>query len=81
VLHTLLSGRRTALVAPGKKGQAFKIYTRPKASADVAATLQSGVIANVRNCDGSWCLIDGEGFKGYIEQVALWGVYPDEKVE
>lgn len=81
VLHSLLSGRRTALVSPGKKGQAFKIFAKPSGGADLAATLQSGVIANVRNCDGSWCLIDGEGFKGYIEQVALWGVYPNEKVE
>ena len=81
VLHSLLSGRRTALVAPGKKGQAFKIYVRPAMTADVAAELQSGVIANVKNCDGSWCLVDGEGFKGYIQQVALWGVYPNEKVQ
>jgi SH3-like domain-containing protein len=80
-LHSLLSGRRTALVAPGKKGQAFKIYVRPSLTSDVAAELQSGVIANVKNCDGSWCLVDGEGFKGYIQQVALWGVYPNEKVQ
>jgi SH3-like domain-containing protein len=39
------------------------------------------VIVNVRNCDGSWCLVDGDGFKGYIEQVKLWGVYPDERIE
>jgi len=81
VLHSLLSGRRTALVAPGKKGQTLKIYSRPTTSGDVAATLQSGVIVNVRNCDASWCLIDGEGFKGYIDEVALWGVYPNEKVQ
>jgi SH3-like domain-containing protein len=81
VLHSLLSGRRTALVAPGKKGQTVKIYARPTVAGDVAATLQSGVIANVRNCDGTWCLIEGEGFKGYIDEIALWGVYPNEKVE
>ncbi len=81
VLHSLLSGRRTALVAPGKKGQEIKIYAKPSAGADVAATLQSGVIVNVRSCDGAWCLIDGEGFKGYIDQVALWGVYPNEKIQ
>ena len=81
VLHSFLSGRRTALVAPGKKGLTFKIYARPSESADVAAQLQSGVIANVKSCDGSWCLVYGEGFKGFIEQVSLWGVYPDEKVE
>jgi SH3-like domain-containing protein len=81
VLHSLLSGRRTALVAPGKKDANFKIFARPSESADLAATLQSGVIANIRNCDGAWCLIDGEGFKGYIKQSSLWGVYPGEKVE
>jgi SH3-like domain-containing protein len=35
----------------------------------------------VRSCDGAWCLIDGDGFKGYIDQVVLWGVYPNEKIE
>ncbi len=79
VLHSLLSGRRTALVTPNKKGENSKIYTRPSESADLAATLQSGVIVNIRSCDGSWCLVDGDGFKGYIEQVKLWGAYPDEK--
>jgi len=79
VLHSLLSGRRTALVGVGKKGAVYKIYAQPRGG-DVAATLQSGVIANVFSCDGAWCLIGGDGYKGYIEQVALWGVYPNEKI-
>ena len=81
VLHSLLSGRRTALIAPGKRVRRSKSYAKPSSSADLAATLQSGVIANVKSCDGTWCLIDGDGFKGYIEQVVLWGVYPGEKIE
>jgi SH3-like domain-containing protein len=81
VLHSLLSGRRTALVTPNKKGENTKLYARPTESGDLAATLQAGVIVNVHNCDGSWCLVDGDGFKGYIEQVKLWGVYPDERIE
>jgi SH3-like domain-containing protein len=81
VLHSLLSGRRTALVGVGKKGAVYKIYAQPRGGGGVAATLQSGVIANVMTCDGAWCLIDGEGYKGYIEQVALWGVYPNEKIQ
>jgi SH3-like domain-containing protein len=81
VLHSLLSGRRTALVTPNKKGDNSKLYTRASTSADLAATLQSGVIVNIRNCDGAWCLVDGDGFKGYIEQEKLWGVYPDERIQ
>jgi SH3-like domain-containing protein len=81
VLHSLLSGRRTALVTPNKKGENSKLLARASASAELAATLQSGVIVNIRNCDGAWCLIDGDGFKGYIEQEKLWGVYPDERIQ
>jgi SH3-like domain-containing protein len=80
VLHSLLSGRRTALVTPSKKGENAQLFARASASADLAATLQSGVIVNIRNCNGAWCLVDGDGFRGYIEQERLWGVYPGEKV-
>jgi SH3-like domain-containing protein len=81
VLHSLLSGRRTALVTPNKKGESSKLYARASTSADLAATLQSGVIVNVHSCDGAWCRVDGDGFKGYIEQEKLWGVYPNERLE
>ena len=64
-----------------RKAQSSRSTPSRAANGDVAATLQSGVIANVRTCDGAWCLIDGEGYKGYIEQVALWGVYPNEKIQ
>ena len=33
VLHSLLSGRRTALVGAGKKGARYKIYARPATAA------------------------------------------------
>ncbi len=81
VLHSLLSGRRTALVTPSKKNENSKIFARPSASSDPAATLQSGVIVNLRKCDGAWCQVDGDDFKGYIEQFKLWGVYPNETIE
>jgi SH3-like domain-containing protein len=81
VLHSLLSGRRTALVTPSKKGETAKLYAKASDASDLAATLQSGVIVNIRNCDGAWCLVDGDGFKGYIQQIKLWGAYPDEKID
>jgi SH3-like domain-containing protein len=81
VLHSLLSGRRTALVAPWKKDQIFTLYAKPSTASAPAARLQPGVIANIRTCDGNWCRVSGDGFDGYIEQTSLWGVYPNEKVE
>ena len=81
VLHTLLSGRRTALVGVGKEGETFNVDSAPNVKSDVVARLQSGVIVNIRQCDGNWCLVYGQGYKGYVVQTELWGVYPGEKVD
>ena len=81
VLHSLLSGRRTALVAPWKKDQSLPLYDQPRPDSSVVANLQSGVIGNVKKCDGQWCRIYGDGFEGYEPQNNLWGVYPGERVD
>ena len=81
VLHTLLSGRRTALVGAGKTGQTFNVNGAPDDKSEVAAQLQSGVIVNLRKCDGNWCAVFGQGYKGYMVQTDLWGAYPGEKVD
>ncbi|WOJ91450.1 SH3 domain-containing protein [Methylocapsa polymorpha] len=81
VLHSLLSGRRTALVAPWKKAIDSTLYDKANAQSAMIAKLQSNVIANVRSCDGAWCRVSVEGFNGYIQQSDLWGVYPNEKID
>jgi SH3-like domain-containing protein len=81
VLHSLLSGRRTALVAPWKKGIDSLLYSSASPKSAPVAKLQPNVIASVRGCDGAWCHISGEGFDGYIQQSNLWGVYQNEKIE
>ena len=81
VLHTLLSGRRTALVGGSSKAPTYNVTSGPNEKSDVVAQLQSGVIVNIKRCDGAWCQVFGQGYKGYVRQTDLWGVYPDEKVE
>lgn len=81
VLHSLLSGRRTALVAPWKKDAVIDIYVKPEADAAVAARLATNVIGSLRKCDGKWCRIFGDGFDGFIQQSNLWGAYPGESVQ
>ena len=78
VLHSLLSGRRTALVQ-GKSGANITLYAKPNVQSGAAALLQPGVIGNIKSCDGSWCRIYGDDFEGYIQQFNVWGVYPEEK--
>jgi SH3-like domain-containing protein len=81
VLHSLLSGRRTALVAPWRKGEVLALRQEPKGAAALAARLETGVIGSVKSCDGQWCRLTGEGYDGYIEQSNVWGVYPGDTVK
>ena len=80
VLHSLLSGRRTALVAPWKK-EVLPLHASGSDDARLVANLQPGVLANVKKCDGTWCRVWGDGFDGFFRQTDLWGVYPDEHVD
>ncbi|WP_132034668.1 SH3 domain-containing protein [Aquabacter spiritensis] len=81
VYHSLLSGRRTALVAPWLKAGTVSLRERPTLDAAVVAKLERGVLGALKSCDGQWCRFDGPGFEGFVEQGQLWGVYPGEKIE
>ncbi len=86
VLQSFLSGRRTALVEPNevKPGSAspqVSVYDDATDKATLVAKVEAGVIANVLECDGTWCRISIEPYKGYIQQKLLWGVYPAEVVK
>src|SRR5262245_7339130 len=81
VYHSLLSGRRTAMVMPKDKKELVSLYDRGESNGVVVAQLQAGVLAVVKRCTGSWCRIVGAGFDGWAVQEQLWGVYPNEKVE
>lgn len=85
VLHSMVSGRRTALVLPWelKKGEApprVPLRDDDSARARPVAMVDAGVIANISSCDGRWCLVVIGDFRGYIEQDKLWGVYSGEVI-
>lgn len=79
VFHSRLSARRTALIAPWSKEKELPL--RASENGDVVARLQPLVIANIENCNGKWCRVNGEGFRGWMQQDQLWGVYPGEFVK
>lgn len=88
VLHSLLSGRRTALVMPWAKENAppLTLLRSADQASETVARLQPGVIAHVKACDGTWCRVviaqgGPQDVDGYIRQERLWGVYPDETIE
>jgi SH3-like domain-containing protein len=87
ILGALLSRRRTALVMPWEKRNAqsqrkfIDLKANARADARAIARLETGALASIRTCDGRWCQVTAGDFAGYLEQNALWGVYPDETIE
>jgi SH3-like domain-containing protein len=81
--QSLLSGRRTAIIAPWQKGKSEQInlLKSPQAGASPVALLEPGVIGSIESCDGDWCRIDVAGHSGWLEQTFVWGAYPGEQVK
>jgi SH3-like domain-containing protein len=81
VLGSLLSGRRTVLIAPWKTDKrTIDLYEVAEKTNAVRAKLAPGVLGDVEKCDGKWCRIDAGGLTGFINQELVWGVYPGEAV-
>ena len=83
VLQTFLSRRRTSLVAPWDVKPETSPPQIPIRSGDSersreVAILEAGVVADVHTCDGAWCEVSVDTYRGYIEQKKLWGVYDGE---
>lgn len=81
VYHSLLSGRRSAVVVPSLKDDMVPLYASADGESAVVARLQSGVLGQLKSCNGTWCEFNGKNFSGWIRQERLWGAYPNEKVD
>jgi SH3-like domain-containing protein len=81
VFHSLLSGRRTVIVAPWEKEGEIAARAEASEGARVVAYLKPGVVAEVTECTGSWCHLRDRRFDGWVGQDRLWGVYPSETLE
>lgn len=81
VFHSLLSGRRTGIVAPWEKEGRFAARASADVNARAVAYLEPRVVTDIDTCDGAWCHVRGDAYDGWIEKDRLWGVYPQEVVE
>lgn len=91
VLHSLLSARRTALVAPwdrtsdanGKVIDAAMHEGKYRANKDssTSAKMQAGLLVDIQECDAGWCRIEAFKSSAWMQQEKLWGTYPGEKVD
>ncbi|CDX52026.1 conserved hypothetical protein [Mesorhizobium plurifarium] len=75
--HSLLSGRRTGVVAPWSR-QPLALYAKPAADSAILAWLEPRVEVELTRCDGQWCAVASRASSGFMKQTGLWGVYPGE---
>ena len=81
VYHSLLSGKRTGMVIAKNPDDLVAVYEKSDVESAVVAKLERGVVGTVKRCTDGWCAIKGPGYDGFVQQVRLWGVYPNEKVD
>ncbi len=84
ILQSLLSGKRTAIVAPWKRNEKdgmVQLKNAPDTKAAVVAQMEPGVVTKVSECQNGWCEIKAGKVSGYALQDQLWGVYPNEKFD
>jgi len=84
ILQSLLSGKRTALVAPWSRKEGdglIALKNAPSKDANIVARLEPGVLTEIDECQQGWCRVAVKKVKGYALQSELWGVYPNEMLK
>lgn len=77
ILGALLSGRRTAVIAPWSTSN-IGLREKPSPASAVTAWIEPNVIVGLVSCDGRWCRVAVNPLAGFVRQSRLWGVYPSE---
>jgi len=79
VHQSMLSGKRTVVVT----GTAQALKRTSADDAEVVATLDAGVVANLVRCPAevAFCRVEVNGLQGWLKRSQFWGVYPSETVQ
>lgn len=78
VHKSLLTGRRYAFVGANENQ---KLFRKPNKNNSIIALLEPKSRVKLEACGHGWCEINAQGYKGWIEQKALWGVYDHEEFD
>ncbi|MBL4784807.1 MAG: hypothetical protein JKY49_05195 [Cohaesibacteraceae bacterium] len=82
VFSRLLSGRRTAMIAPWliDKTDYIPLYKDDDTDSGQTGKAAPNVIVSLKTCNAQWCHIALRDYQGWVEKKYLWGAYPDEIV-
>jgi len=70
-----LSGRRGGLI---RAQDLVSLHRAPAKSEAIIAYLEPNVVTSISSCNTNWCLVNVDGYKGWVEKQYLWGVYKNE---
>lgn len=76
VNKTMLKKKRTALI----KSKVAPLYKDPHPTSLILAHLVHGVLVDIQTCDGTWCRVKVQDFKGFVIENDLFGTLPHEKI-
>ncbi|MCB1783098.1 MAG: SH3 domain-containing protein [Alphaproteobacteria bacterium] len=82
IFHSLLSGRRHALIRQGDSAYApvYK-YASGTSGSRMVAKLEPRVVVGLHGCQGIWCDVEASGYRGWVQRKYLWGVYEGENFD
>ncbi len=76
VHRNMLMGKRSAWVMSSD----CHLFKSAGEDSELLAHLEKGALVLLQKCDGPWCQVKVDGFKGWVKRQDLWGVYPNEKL-
>lgn len=76
VHQRMLSASRSVVV----KGAVRILHAEADAASPAMARAEPGVVARLLECRGSWCRIEAQDIRGWLQRSEIWGVLPDEVV-
>lgn len=77
VHQSMLTGKRTMVVT----AREANLLRTPESGAPSVARLEASVQGNVLSCKGSFCRIEVQKHRGWIERKSIWGIYPNETLD
>jgi SH3-like domain-containing protein len=85
IRHDLLTGRRTAVIAPWSDGDPVPARARPNWTPSTRICFSRASWPKLSNATAHWCEVSSairrSTWRGFVRQTSLWGAYPDEAFE
>jgi SH3-like domain-containing protein len=70
-----ISGKRSVIITAKNT---IPLLSAPGKYDKIVVKVSPGVRCGFKKCEGDWCQIECQDYKGWISKKYLWGVYPED---